>query len=189
MPRTYLRLSDRHPFEVYLLALALFTSVLGAAGITPPPASVRVALNPIAGRVWALALAIGCVVALVGIAWHRPKVGLTVTGLILEQVGLFIVSAATIYYCCIAFYVTGGTRAVLAFIATCVGCGLYRALDDWRLRVADVAAVVACCVVLVSAGGSANIAVGTVLAFGAASLAQAWKIRRLLKILEQEAKA
>jgi hypothetical protein len=140
MPRTYQRLSDRHPFEVYLLALTLIAAVPASFGLAPAPATIRVQLDPHAARLWAIALMVGAATALIGLAWKRPKRGLSVTGLGLEQVGLTFVGAATIFY------------AVCAFLA---------------------------------AGWPAMIPVGTVMAFGVASFRQAWKIHRILKVLQE----
>jgi hypothetical protein len=140
MPKTYARLSDRHPFEVYLLALTLLASVPASFGLAPAPATIRVQLDPTMARVWAISLTVGAVTALVGLSWKRPKHGLSVNGLLLEQVGLTFVGAATVFYAACAFY---------------------------------------------SVGLSIIIPVGTVLAFGVASFRQAWKIHRILKVLQE----
>jgi hypothetical protein len=140
MPKTYARLSDRHPFEVYLLALTLLASVPASLGFAPAPATIRVQLDPTMARVWAISLTVGAVTALVGLSWKRPKHGLSVNGLLLEQVGLTFVGAATVFYSACAFY---------------------------------------------AVGLSSIIPVGTVMAFGVASFRQAWKIHRILKVLQE----
>ena len=93
---TYARLNDRHPYEVYLLALTLASTVPASLGLAPAPASIRVQLDPTAAWIWAASLSVGAAVALVGLAWKRPRQALlSVTALLLEQVGLTIVGAAS----------------------------------------------------------------------------------------------
>jgi len=138
MPATYVRISDRHPFELYLLVLSLMSSLPAAIGAAPAPASIRIQLDPGLARVWACSLALGALVALLGLAWKRPKVGLSITALLLEQVGLVITGVATIYYAIVA---------------------------------------------LSTIGASALTPVGTVLAFGLASFAQAEKIQLVIYAL------
>lgn len=120
MPATYRRLGDRNPYELYLLVLAALSSTPAALGLARPPASVRIQLDPISGQIWAAALALGSLIALIGLVWRRPHVGLSVTGLLLEQVGLVIAGVATVFYCMMAFATVGWDAAppvgtVLAF--------------------------------------------------------------------------
>lgn len=122
MPAMYGRISDRHPFELYLLVLSLIASLPAALGAAPAPASIRIQLDPNLARVWAASLALGSFLALLGLAWRRPKVGLSVTGLLLEQVGLVTVGAATIYYCAVAIATVGWST--LAPIGTVLAFGL-----------------------------------------------------------------
>lgn len=93
------KLSDRHPFEIYLLSWSFIVSVPGAVGLVPVPSSVAGQLTGWPARVWMVLLALGSAVSLVGLAWHRPPFPLVSrTGLGLERVGLVTVGWATVYY-------------------------------------------------------------------------------------------
>lgn len=108
------RLNDRHPYEVYLLTLAFLSSLPTAAGVTSPPNSITSQLPGWPARLWAYAVLIGAATALVGLAWKRPRFPLvTVTGLLLEQVGIVILGAACTVYA-VAVMFTGGTNALFA---------------------------------------------------------------------------
>jgi hypothetical protein len=119
------RLSDRHPFEVYLLAISFASSLPAALGIAKVPSSVAQQMPGWYGRAWAVSLTVGCGIALLGLAWHRPPYPLlSVTGLGLEQVGLTIVGAAAVVYSVAAVttvgevaYVPGGM--IFAFGLAC----------------------------------------------------------------------
>lgn len=132
------RLADRHPFEIYLLAWTFIVSAPASLGLVHVPGSVSEQLPEFAGRAWATGLAIGSATALIGLAWKRPTFPrLSVTGLLLEQVGLVAVGGSTVFYAAVAMFVVGLSALVPA---------------------------------------------GIVLAFGFACLAQARKIRALLKM-------
>lgn len=107
MPHVYRQVDDRHPYEVYLLVFTLATSLPALAGLTNPPRTIQLALQPWEARVWAGSLALGALVALVGLAWRRPPKGLPVTGLVLEQIGLAFIGAGTIFYSWVALRSTG----------------------------------------------------------------------------------
>ena len=132
MPRTYARLSDRHPFEVYLLALTLLAAVPASFGVAPAPATIRVQLDPTAARLWAIALMVGAAVALVGLCWKRPRQGLSVTGLGLEQVGLTFVGAATVFYAACAF-LAAGTPALIP-LGTVLAFGVASFRQAWKIH-------------------------------------------------------
>ena len=130
------RLSDRHPFEVYLLLALLVSAAPAAFGFAQVPQSVEGLVPPVVGRLWAIALWAGCLVAVIGLVWRRPPFPrVSVTGLLLEQVGLTLAGTASILYGAI---------------------------------------------IVQSAGVRGLISAGAVAAFGAASLAQALKIRFIL---------
>lgn len=93
------RLNDRHPFEVYLLLALLVSAAPAAFGFAQVPQSVEGLVSPIVGRLWVITLWAGCFVALLGLAWKRPPFPrVSVTGLLLEQVGLTIAGSASILY-------------------------------------------------------------------------------------------
>jgi len=107
------RLSDRHPYEVYLLTWALITSTPGALGFATVPGSLRGQLPEWAARTWAVTLMVGAATALVGLAWRRPKATrLSVTGLSLEQIGLVTTGCATVFYSAAALLAAGLTAIV-----------------------------------------------------------------------------
>lgn len=136
----YQPLSDRHPFEVYLLVWASVTSLPAALGLTPVSIVLREQAGQGVGRIWSCALALGCLIALLGLGWRRPVRGcLSVTGLTLEQIGLITVAGSTIFYSAAA---------------------------------------------LLRSGFSSLAVVGVILGVGTASIAQAWKIQRVLKALQ-----
>jgi hypothetical protein len=132
MPKTYARLSDRHPFEVYLLVLALMSSVPASLGLTPAPATIRVQLDPNMARLWAISLTVGAATALVGLSWKRPKFGLSVTGLTLEQVGLTFVGAATIFYSACAFKAAGLPAIIPIGTVAAFGAASFR--QAWKIH-------------------------------------------------------
>lgn len=131
------KLNDRNPFEIYLLVVAVVTSVPVMLGVAPKPGSIIEQLPGWPAQVWATTLAVGSLMALAGIAWKRPGWPLiSVTGLLLERVGLFAAGTATTFYS-------------VAVVRT--------------------------------AGISALIPAGLMLAFGLASLVQARKIGKVLR--------
>ena len=119
------RLSDRHPFEIYLLLWTAVTSVPPAFGATPVPTSIAGALEGPAARAWAIVLCIGACLALVGLAWKRPPwPDVSVTGLLLEQIGLLLLAFGSLFYVYAIFHVTGlsglvGAGIILAFGLAC----------------------------------------------------------------------
>lgn len=101
MPYRNIRL--RYPFEVYLLALAAFTSAPGALGKPKTsPGAIESLLEPWQVRFWTVSLCLGAILALSGIFWSVKNAKSQMTGLILEQVGLIICGfAGVIYVICI----------------------------------------------------------------------------------------
>lgn len=127
------RLNDRHPFEVYLLGLALLTNAPAAFGFVEPPASVRAQMPEGAAQLWSLGLTLGCLVAVVGLAWPRPpRPLLTTTGLLLERVGLIVVAWSTVFYA-VAVMCTAGW-AGLAAAGIVLAFGLASAAQARKIR-------------------------------------------------------
>ena len=92
------RLADRNPFEIYLLTVTFTASVPAAAGVVLP-GSIAEQLPGWPARVWAICLFVGCSCALVGLGWKRPSfTRVSVTGLLLEQVGLVMAGTTTALY-------------------------------------------------------------------------------------------
>ena len=117
------RLSDRHPFEIYLLTWAFLVSLPGALGFDALPSSVGAQMPHLAARLWAVSLTVGALVALVGLAWRRPPFPLvSVTGLLLERIGLFIVGYAAAFYSVAVLFYVGAQGLVPAGIV--LGFGL-----------------------------------------------------------------
>lgn len=105
--RTDPRLSGRHPFEIYMLALAAVTGIPSLFG-APEPGSIEAALPSWAVFAWSLVLSLGSVLALLGISLKRRD-----TGLILEQLGLAFVGAASIIYA-VSLWAVAGLAALFA---------------------------------------------------------------------------
>jgi len=102
-------LSSRHPHEVVLLGACLLTALPILAGVTPAPGSVTAAMNHESTLAWAGGIAVGALIAFAGILWPRPScpTKLTVTGLLLEQVGLVISGMACLLYVAALLWVIG----------------------------------------------------------------------------------
>ena len=102
-------LSTRHPHEVVLLGACLVTALPILAGVAPPPGSVTAAMTHASTLTWAGGIAVGALIAFAGIFWPRPKcpTKLTVTGLLLEQVGLVISGVSCLFYVAAVLWVIG----------------------------------------------------------------------------------
>lgn len=107
--------SQRHPFEVFLLALCVVSGLSLLLG-SPPPGSINSTLDPLARNAWALMLAGGSIAALIG--------GSLPGGIFVEQVGLVAVGSGTLVYA-VAIVATAGAQGLfaagitLAFGAAC----------------------------------------------------------------------
>ena len=102
------QLTDRHPFEVYLISFAFVSSAPGALGFTGVPPSVNALLPGWQARAWVIGLTVGSALVLVGLAWKRPPFPrVSVTGLVLERLGLTIVGISTLFYAVAAWRFTG----------------------------------------------------------------------------------
>lgn len=96
------RMTGRHPFELFLLALAFASGLPALIGATPEPGSIEAALPSWGAFLWSLTLVVGSGSALVGI-YLRDRA----TGLIVEQLGLAFVGVAAVVYSGIILYVIG----------------------------------------------------------------------------------
>ena len=135
-PRRSWSLSDRHPFEIYLLVWAFVSSLPAAIGLTPLPPTILRSVDPWQGRTWVVSLTLGCLVALIGLGWRRRSTAtgfrLSVTGLVLEQVGLVTVAAATVFYAGAAS-LRGGPGA-LPLAGIILGFGTACAAQAWKIQ-------------------------------------------------------
>lgn len=118
------RMSGRHPFETYILALAAFAAIPVLFGAAPDPGSIEAALPSYAGFLWSLILATGSIIALVGTYWKDRA-----TGLVAEQLGLAFVGIAAFLYAGVALAVVGVSAAIPA--AFILGFGT-ACLKRWR---------------------------------------------------------
>ena len=139
--------STRHPFEVFLLLLSILSGLpIMVAGTAPD--AVTDALNDTAARVWGGGLAVGAVIALLGIFLTRPhprSTKVSVVGLVTEQVGLVMVAGACMVYTAAVLVQVWPAGFYSAAVVFCYGMScLWRWLQIQRLmrlehtlRVAD----------------------------------------------------
>lgn len=116
MPLRSIRL--RYPYEVYLLTLAMFSSVPASFGkARAAPGSVVAHMQPYQVRMWAISLSLGGLLALIGIFWPQKNAKAQATGLTLEQTGLVICGFAGLVYAW-TIYATVGLRGLvpMAFV-------------------------------------------------------------------------
>jgi hypothetical protein len=134
MPLRTQQLSGRHPFEIFMLALTLVTGAPVLLGVTPRPGSMNALVSSTYVHIWAGALVIGASLALIGVAWKRPKDPrlMSVTGLSLEQVGLVMVAAATLFYT--AVLLLSDTPGAGVAIGTILAYGSSCAVRAWQLQ-------------------------------------------------------
>ena len=132
--RTRQALSGRHPFEVFLLVLSVVTGAPGASGQAPPPSSIAAVTDPTAARLWSIGLVVGATVALVGVAWPKPRdrAKVSITGLSLEQVGLVGVAAVGTYYGVVVVLAVGAGALVAAGIIVAYAASCW--VRAWQLQ-------------------------------------------------------
>lgn len=119
--------STRHPFEVFLLILSIISGLPVALG-NVTPGSVSAALSPWAQRTWGAGLTLGAIVCLLGILMTRPNpraVTVSITGMVIEQVGLVMVGGACMVYVAALIGYVGldalvPASIVLAYGASCL---------------------------------------------------------------------
>ena len=107
------------PRAVFVLALSVFGG-LTALLLQVAPESLDALLPPWAVIMWGVILATGSAVALAGMAFQ------SVNGIITEQVGNVMVSAATVFYSAVAFLVVGvsAIQSVGIVLAWGLACGI-----------------------------------------------------------------
>ena len=127
-------LSTRHPHEVVLLGACLLTALPILAGVAPAPGSITGTMNHASTVAWAAGIALGALIAFAGILWPRPKcpTKLTVTGLLLEQVGLVISGVACLLYVVAVLWVIGWVG--LFPCALPAGFAIANMILAWRIQ-------------------------------------------------------
>jgi hypothetical protein len=120
------QLTDRHPFEVYLISFAFVSSAPGALGFTGIPPSISALLPGWSARAWVIGLTVGCGLVLTGLAWKRPPFPrVSVTGLLLERFGLIVVGISTIFHAVAAWRLTGDAALIPIGIILAFGCASF----------------------------------------------------------------
>lgn len=121
------RLSGRHPFEIYILYLALLTALPTLLGVTPRPGSINYLMPGWMAVGWSAFLAGGAALTLLGIYWRERA-----TGLIMEQLGLALVGVMSVAYAVCVLYVTGLDSGVGAAIVGGFGVSCLRRY--WQIQ-------------------------------------------------------
>jgi hypothetical protein len=127
------KLSDRHPFEIFMLSTAMVSSFPAAAGFAPPPNSIAQQLPGWPSRAWAIILMLGCAIALVGLAKRRPPWPVvSVTALGFEQVGLTIAGGSTTIYALAVIASAGVPALVPAGLSLAFGLACFA--QAWKIE-------------------------------------------------------
>jgi hypothetical protein len=124
--------AGRHPFQRYLLALAVVGSLPILLG-KPTAGSIEALLPPAIVLGWGLLLLVGCGIALVGVFWPlrepiTPKS--FVTALFLERLGLALVWPTALVYAAIIVILTGVSGLLAAAIVAGFGWASRRRMKD-----------------------------------------------------------
>lgn len=106
---------SRHPFEIFLLIMLIF-SVTPLLWGAPAPISIEALLPTPVIKLWAATASLGSLVALLGIIWPRR-----VIGMVIEQVGLVMVGVAACFYGAAIWIVTGEVGRVPGAIISAFG--------------------------------------------------------------------
>jgi hypothetical protein len=117
-PRNLLRPAVRYPADpraIFILALSVFSG-MATLLIEEGPPTLESLLPQWGIMIWSATLALGSLIALVGLARD------TDWGIVTEQVGCVMVGAATVYYSVLAFVYLG--LAGSSIIAVVLGWGL-----------------------------------------------------------------
>lgn len=126
-PGERLRNGSRNPFEVYLLAWSGFYGVIGSFVREARPGSLQEAVGVAFSQGWSILVALGSIMALLGIV-----LGDRATGLILEAGGCLIAGGATLFYVAVLLWASGGTS--LAAGSVLLGFGSACCARTWQIR-------------------------------------------------------
>lgn len=124
--------AGRHPFQRYLLALAVVGSLPILFG-ERTAGSIEATLPPAVVISWGLLLLIGCAIALVGVYWplREPVTPKSfVTALFLERLGLALVWPTALVYAGIIVLVVGVPGLLSAAITAGFGWASRRRMRD-----------------------------------------------------------
>jgi len=131
VPQIRLEPTSRHPVVLFFLGLLVVSSGTIAFG-APAPGSVNEQLPKWGVYLWAAALFFGAISILWGLKM-QPLIGKSsVTGALLEEVGMAMLAAAGILYAVAAFATVGWSGVIPAglVLGLSLACG-YRA---WKIR-------------------------------------------------------
>lgn len=114
------RLANRNPFETVIVASAFITNIPGALGLVPPPPAIAGQLGALA-RWWQISICLAACTILVGLLMESPrKMRISVTALVIEQVGCVALAWSCLFYAAAAVAQNGpaslsGAGLILAF--------------------------------------------------------------------------
>ena len=100
--------AGRHPFQVYLLSLALVSGIVQLIG-SEPPSTLEDNLPETVVLIWSWMLVIGAFLGLSGSLWRKRSYA---TGLTVERIGLFATGVSAIIYG--GFILTLGVPGIVA---------------------------------------------------------------------------
>lgn len=124
--------AGRHPFQRYLLAVAIVGSLPLLIG-EPTSGSVEATLPPAVVLAWGILLTLGCMTTLVGVYWplREPITPRSfVTALFLERLGLAIVWPTAFVYAAIIVLVAGWSGFLVAMLVAGFGWASRRRMKD-----------------------------------------------------------
>lgn len=116
--------SSRHPYQILILALCLFSGIAILLSEAPPPQSIESMLPTPWDTVWAVGLTVGSALTLFSSALKNR-----VNGIIIEQVGLGILGIDAMVFA-IVIYMYAGSQGF--FNAIIVGAFGLASLIRWR---------------------------------------------------------
>lgn len=104
MPLRGERIRSRHPFQLFMLIVSFIYSLPGLVFSAVRPGSVQATVGPVGTIIWSIFLCLGTGCALLGIFGYRAN---RATGLSLEEFGLLVAGAATLYYAAVVLWANG----------------------------------------------------------------------------------
>lgn len=113
------RIQDRNEFELYFPIFVTLFSAPVALGATPVPGSINALVDPAIARAWSIALLLGAIAHIVGMAWRQPAdypLRHATTGLVVEMIGLTMQAAACFVFIIALLYRSTQTGDVSGLI-------------------------------------------------------------------------
>jgi hypothetical protein len=125
--------SGRHPYEIFMMVMALATGLPTVLGVTPTPGSLNSLVDPLAAHIWGISLTVGAATALLGVVWPQPADTklMSVTALGLEQIGLVTVGCAGVFYAATLALTPTASMIGIGIVAAFGAASLWRA---WQLQ-------------------------------------------------------